>query len=86
MYGGMIKVHNMFEIDNKASVCLEKTVFWEMFQPVIHIMNGVKILSGCMYNYFSSMCFDRNNLRSRKRINALLRFDRDFGSNGIVIC
>ena len=44
MYGGMIEIHNMFKINNKAPVCLEKAVFWELFQPVVHIMNGVKIL------------------------------------------
>ena len=62
MYGGMIKVHNMFEINNKAPVCLEKTVFGELFQPIIHIMNGIKILPGSMYNYFSSLCFYCNYL------------------------
>ena len=60
----MIKVYNMFEINNKASVCLEKAVFGEMFQPVVHIMNGVKILPGSMYNYFSFLCFYGNDLRS----------------------
>ena len=39
MYGGVIKVHNMFEVNNKAPVCLKKTVFGKLFQPVIHIMN-----------------------------------------------
>lgn len=85
MYGGMIKVHYMFKIDNKAPVCLEKAVFRELIQPVIHIMNRVKILPGRMYNYFSSLCFYGNNLRSRKRIYSLLSYNRDFGSNGIVI-
>ena len=55
----MIKVYNMFEINNKAPVCFEKAVFGEMFQPVVHIMNGVKILPGSMYNYFSFLLRDR---------------------------
>lgn len=38
MYGGVIKVHNMFEVNNKAPVCLKKTVLGKLFQPVIHIM------------------------------------------------
>ncbi len=76
----------MFEINNKASVCLEKAVFGEMFQPVVHIMNGVKILPGSMYNYFSFLCFYGNDLRSGKRIHTLFSFNRNFGSNGIVIC
>ena len=53
MYGGVIKVHNMFEVNNKAPVCLKKTVLGKLFQPVIHIMNRVKVLTGSMYNYFS---------------------------------
>ena len=76
----------MFEINNKASVCLEKAVFGEMFQPVVHIMNGVKILPGSMYNYFSFLCFYGNDLRSGKRIHPLFSLNRNFGSNGIVIC
>ena len=45
MYGGVIKVHNMFEVNNKAPVCLKKTVLGKLFQPVIHIMNRVKVLT-----------------------------------------
>ena len=57
MYGGVIKVHNMFEVNNKAPVCLKKTVLGKLFQPVIHIMNRVKVLTGSMYNYFSPLSF-----------------------------
>ena len=31
MYGGVIKVHNMFEVNNKAPVCLKKNCFGEAF-------------------------------------------------------
>ena len=85
MYGGVIKVHNMFEVNNKAPVCLKKTVLGKLFQPVIHIMNRVKVLTGSMYNYFAPLSFYGNNLRSRKRIYRLFCFHRNFECNGIVI-
>ena len=39
MYRGMIEINYMFEIDDKAAVCLEKTVFWKLIYPVIHILD-----------------------------------------------
>ena len=63
----------------------ELAVLGKLFQPVIHIMNRVKVLTGSMYNYFSPLSFYGNNLRSRKRIYRLFCFHRNFECNGIVI-
>ena len=62
---GMVKIRDMFKVDNEAAVCLKKTVFWEQFQPVLHIMDGFKITQGSMYRYFSAVCFYRYDGRCR---------------------
>ena len=68
MNGKMIKVYDVVKVNDKAPVCLKKTVFGEQIQPVIHSINRIKILLNSMYNYFSALCFYSNNLRGRKRI------------------
>lgn len=51
------------ELDaSEIEVRIGATWIGELFQPIIHIMNGIKILPGSMYNYFSSLCFYCNYL------------------------
>jgi len=45
---GVVKIHDMFKVDNEAAVCLKKTVPRQQFQPVLHIVDGVKIAHGGM--------------------------------------
>ena len=44
MNGKMIKVYDVVKVNDKAPVCLKKTVFGEQIQPVIHSINRIKIL------------------------------------------
>ena len=68
MNGKMIKVYDVVKVNDKAAVCLKKTVIGEQIQQVIHSINRIKILMNSMINYFSALCFYGINLRGRKRI------------------
>ena len=81
---GMVKIRDMFKVDDEAAVCLEKTVFGKFFQPVLHIMDGFKITQCCMYDYFSCPCFYCNDVGSRKCVYTLLCFNRYFDCHSIV--
>ena len=78
MYDRMIKVHNMFKINNKTPVCLEKAVFGKLFRPIIHFVNGVKILTGSMYNYLSSLGFYGNESVKQETNTLPVLFQQEF--------
>ena len=81
---GMIKIRDMFKVDNEAAVCLEKTVFGKLFQPVLHIMDGFKITQGCMYNYFSCLCFYCDDSGGGKGVYAFFCFNRYFDCHSVI--
>lgn len=84
MNQGMVKIHDVFKVDDKAAVCLEKAVFWQQFQPVLHIVNGVKIAYGGMDDNLSPESLYHDDGRCRKRVYALFCFNRDFNGYGII--
>ena len=80
----MVKVCDMFKIDDKAAVCLKKTIFWQQVAPILYIVNGFKIALGCMYDYLSLHSFYSNDRRSRKGMDTLLGFDWNFYCHGVL--
>ena len=81
---GMVKVYDVFKVDNEAAVCLEETVFRQQFQPVLHIMDGVKIAHGGMDDYFPPESLYHDDSGCRKRVYALFCLDWDFDGHGII--
>lgn len=84
MNKGVVKIRDMFKIDNEAAVGLKKAVFGQYFQPILHIVNGFKIPLGCMYGYLSAMGFHCHDIRSRKGMYALPGFNGNLDCCGTV--
>lgn len=81
---GMVKIRNMLEVDDEAAVCLEKTVFGQQIQPVLHIVDGFKIAQCGMDDDFSPQGFYRYDGGRQKRVYALLCFHRNLDGDGVV--
>lgn len=45
----MVEIFNMFKINDIASVCLEKPIFGESFQPILHGMDRLIISAGVSF-------------------------------------
>ena len=80
----MVKVCDMFKIDDKAAVCLKETIFWQQVDPILHIVNGFKITLGCIYKYLSFFCFHSNDRRSGNCMYSLLGFDWNFDCHSVI--
>mgnify|MGYP006990129546 CR=1 FL=1 len=42
----------------QIAVCLKKTVFGQQIQPILHSMDGFKIMQGSMQGYSSPLRFN----------------------------
>lgn len=84
VYKRMVKIGNVLEVDNKTAMCLKKTVFGQYFQIMLHIAGGFKIAHRGMDDYLSPQCLYCDDRRYRKRVYALLRFERKFDGHGVI--
>lgn len=80
----MVKIRNMLEVDDEAAVCLEKTVFGQQLQPVLHIVDGFKIAQRGMDDDFSPQGFYLYDRGRQKRVYALFCFHRNLDGDGVV--
>ena len=71
MHQHMVEVGNVLIVDNKTPMRLKKAVGRKLFHPVLHSMDGFKVLCCRMDDHLFPLCFHHNDGRDRENVNAL---------------
>lgn len=79
----MIKICDVFKIDDKTPVCLKKTVFRKTRKPVLHVFDRVEIPKCSMHDDLSSLRLYGDDGRGGKCVDSLFCFNGD--ANGSVV-